>query len=177
MYLTAKKYFWTKNYKTGRQDKTAEAIIKLFPELKDNKLDYVIFQVGYWRKANQIHKWFVDNIQEGEDDCREYYVDRDKLKELLKICKKILDKCKLKDGVVTNGYSFKDGERVANKEKGKVMTNPKYAESLLPSEQGFFFGSYDYDQWYYQDIEDTVKIIEKVLKLPDGWDIKYSASW
>ena len=30
--------------------------------------------VGYWRKANHIHKWFVDNVQEGIDDYREYYV-------------------------------------------------------------------------------------------------------
>lgn len=21
-------------------------------------------EVGYWRKANHIHKWFVDNVQE-----------------------------------------------------------------------------------------------------------------
>ena len=29
----------------------------------------IIEQVGYWRKANQIHNWFVENVQDGEDDC------------------------------------------------------------------------------------------------------------
>lgn len=31
----------------------------------------VELRVGYWRKANAIHKWFVDNVQDGVDDCRE----------------------------------------------------------------------------------------------------------
>ena len=31
---------------------------------------------GYWRKANQIHKWFVDNVQGGIDDCRPYPVSQ-----------------------------------------------------------------------------------------------------
>ena len=29
-------------------------------------------EIGYWRKSNQIHKWFVDNIQEGVDNCATY---------------------------------------------------------------------------------------------------------
>ena len=28
-----------------------------------------VIEVGYWRKANQIHNWFVENIQNGIDDC------------------------------------------------------------------------------------------------------------
>lgn len=44
--------------------------------------------VAYWRKANQIHKWFVDNIQEGEDNCRSYYVSKEKLSELLALAKR-----------------------------------------------------------------------------------------
>jgi hypothetical protein len=46
----------------------------------------VMVNVGYWRKCNQIHKWFVDNVQKGEDDCGEYYVSHEKLKELLRTC-------------------------------------------------------------------------------------------
>lgn len=50
----------------------------------------VEIKVGYWRKSNQIHTFFVDNCQGGEDDCRESYVDRDKLVELLDLCKQVL---------------------------------------------------------------------------------------
>ena len=48
--------------------------------------------VGYWRKANHIHKWFVDNVQDGEDDCREYDVSIEQLHELRNICFDILSK-------------------------------------------------------------------------------------
>ena len=45
---------------------------------------------AYWRKANQIHKWFVDNVQGGNDNCGEYYVNQTKLVELLNLVNKAL---------------------------------------------------------------------------------------
>lgn len=33
-------------------------------------------QVAYWRKANQIHRWFVNIVQGGEDDCNPYEVTK-----------------------------------------------------------------------------------------------------
>lgn len=148
MYLVAKKFFWTKDYKTEEQDKEAEKIKKLFPEMKGNRLDYVIFQVGYWRKANHIHKWFVDNVQDVKDDCGNYYVDREKLQELKAICEKVLTK------------------RTKN-----------FAHSLLPTQEGFFFGGLEYDEYYFKEIEDTIKILDKCLKLSDDWEIEYHSSW
>ena len=53
------------------------------------RVTYVVEEVGYWRKANQIHQWFVENVQGGEDNCAEYYVGSDKLEELLDLCKKV----------------------------------------------------------------------------------------
>ena len=47
----------------------------------------VSVNVAYWRKDNQIHNWFVDNVQNGEDNCSEYYVSHDKLQELLATCR------------------------------------------------------------------------------------------
>lgn len=48
-------------------------------------------QVGYWRKANQIHRWFVENVQGGQDDCGEYPVSREKVHELLDLVEAVLD--------------------------------------------------------------------------------------
>ena len=48
-------------------------------------------EVGYWRKANHIHKWFVDNVQSGKDDCGSYYVPVEKLMELKELCEKVLE--------------------------------------------------------------------------------------
>ena len=49
-----------------------------------NHLTYV-FPIWTWRKANQIHKWFVDNCQEGDDNCQRHYVSRENLEELLEL--------------------------------------------------------------------------------------------
>lgn len=58
--------------------------------IKPERVAYVIEQVGYWRRANQIHKWFVENVQGGEDDCREYRVSRDQLRELLTLAQTVI---------------------------------------------------------------------------------------
>ena len=47
---------------------------------------------AYWRKCNQIHNWFVQNVQGGEDNCRSYYVRTEQIKELLSTCKEALKK-------------------------------------------------------------------------------------
>ena len=49
----------------------------------------VSVNVAYWRKVNSVHNWFVVNVQRGEDDCGEYYVSREKLKELLATAREV----------------------------------------------------------------------------------------
>ena len=61
-----------------------------------------------------------------------------------------------------------------------VIEQPAMAASVLPTQQGFFFGSYDYDEWYMEDMKNTVNQIEKILEATpeDGWiDFIYRASW
>lgn len=53
------------------------------------KVKYVIEEAGYWRKANAIHKWFVDNCQSGVDDCRDAYVSSEDLRKLLTLCRQV----------------------------------------------------------------------------------------
>ncbi len=109
------------------------------------KVKYIIEEVGYWRKANQIHRWFVENVQDGVDNCGDYYVERNQLQELLDLCK-------------------------------IVHMDHSKAEELLPSASGFFFGGTDYDEWYYNDIENTISILEEALADKHG-DFYYSSSW
>ncbi len=137
-------------------------------------------QVGYWRKANQIHAWFVENVQGGTDDCNSYEVTKEQLETLLGICKTIKKSCKLVKGTVNNGYTFDSTMKMVGiQEEGKVMTNSEVAHKLLPSRDGFFFGSTDYDQWYMQDIDSTIEILTKVLKETDfnTHTISYQSSW
>lgn len=60
-----------------------------------NKVTYIIQEIGYWRKANHIHNWFVKHCQNGIDECQETYIDIEKLKELLNTCKQVIDNNKL----------------------------------------------------------------------------------
>lgn len=71
---------------------------------------YVVEQVAYWRKANAIHKWFVDTVQQGEDDCGDYYVPREKLSELLDLVTAIIaGKAKGEDVLPTQAGFFFGG--------------------------------------------------------------------
>ena len=47
----------------------------------------------------------------------------------------------------------------------RVLNNHDLAHSLLPTQDGFFFGSTDYDNWYFSDVKDFLKQMKKYLKL------------
>lgn len=49
----------------------------------------------------------------------------------------------------------------------------------LPPQGGFFFGTTDVDEWYWEGLEETKKKLEGILSNPkfDGWDFEYQASW
>jgi hypothetical protein len=60
-----------------------------------------------WCKANAIHKWFVDNVQDGVDDCREYKVTKEHLIQLQNKCNEVLDNPNLaKELLPTQSGSF-----------------------------------------------------------------------
>jgi hypothetical protein len=106
---------------------------------------------AYWRKANAVHRWFVEHIQEGIDECQESPpVGRGQLGELRTLCINLLRR----------------------KDAGE-------AKSHLPPQSGFFFGSSEVDEWYWNDLQDTVDQISRVLAVPEdaGWTFTYRASW
>ena len=124
-----------------------------------NHFQYV-FPIITWRKANAIHKFFVDEVQDGNDNCERHYVSRETLQELLDRITMILDI------------------------KTPVAREMK-AEELLPTDiEGCFFGSKEYDDWYYKDLEDTKKTLEKVFEYEENAEsgkcfdsFYYQSSW
>jgi len=52
---------------------------------------YVTQLVMYWRKDNHIHNWFVENVQDDQDDCKDYYCSIDHLKHLLSLINTVLN--------------------------------------------------------------------------------------
>lgn len=138
----------------------------------------IVEEVGYWRKANQIHNWFVENVQNGNDDCRDYYVDPEDLQKLLDTVNEVLNSIELIDGEVINGYTIKDGKSIPIKEPGKIIKDPTIADKLLPTSEGFFFGSTEYNEYYYEDLVHTKNILEKALAQNDLFsDYYYHSSW
>jgi hypothetical protein len=148
-YLTAKRSFYDFRKEDSLKVQELADIVGYEEELEQAE---VSLRIGYWRKANHIHKWFVDNVQDGKDECQESYVSREQLETLLDTCKKVLD-------------------------------SPVLGNTILPTQSGFFFGGTEYDEWYLQDVNNTIDILEKVLNNPifkqKGiyWDFFYRASW
>lgn len=140
----------------------------------------IMEQVAYWRKANAIHRWFVDNVQDGEDDCNYHdEVIKENLEDLLYACNLVLNNSKLVKGKVVNGYTFQNGKETPMYEDGEYIEDPSVAMEILPTTRGFFFGSTDYNQWYYEDIRYTAEAIRKILDTTD-FDMEmiyYISSW
>jgi hypothetical protein len=58
----------------------------------------------------------------------------------------------------------------------KALDKPDH-EVLEPT-AGFFFGSYEKDEWYYQYLKETIDGITKALTLPEKeYEFYYQASW
>lgn len=158
-FATVKYYYWDTEHKYG--------------------YNQIYESVGYWRKANAIHQWFVDNVQNGVDDCDYYEVSQEQLDNLLHICSLIKEQCRMKKSKIANGEHFENGQWVTDYIDGEYIENPEIAEEYLPTTSGFFFGGTEYDQWYMNKIEDTVKILTKVLQETDFKTqmIVYHSSW
>ena len=137
--------------------------------------------VAYWRKANHIHQWFVENVQGGVDDCKEYYASRKQLKKLLDTVNAVLQASRLVPGKVTNGYRLtKIGTKLVETpivEDGRRIADPSVARALLPTQEGFFFGGRDYDEGYYTDLEHTRDVLTNALAQKDEVRFYYQSSW
>ena len=88
MYLYARRYI--SNW--GNEKELSEELNKVTESIrKGYNVQYITIEAMYWRKSNQIHAWFVKNVQNGIDDCGSYSVDDEKLRELLDTVNKVLE--------------------------------------------------------------------------------------
>jgi hypothetical protein len=93
-WLYAKKFIWRiydKDIAYG-DSKVLEAEINKLLGIKSSigEVKYIAYEVICWRKANAIHSWFVEHVQEGKDDCETYYVSMEQLEELYKTIGEVL---------------------------------------------------------------------------------------
>ena len=157
MYLYARKGIASIDWGTNMEDKKLNADYTILTSLMGatdwaydpNELAFaqVSIQVGYWRKVNAIHNWFIQELADGKDECQPIYVPRSSLVDLKNVCE-------------------------------IVLADHSQASRLLPPGGGFFFGSTEYDEWYFRGLEKTVRIVSKLIEdVPEGWAFEYQASW
>jgi len=79
------------------------------PYINPDKITNITEECIYWRKANAIHLWFIDNCAEGNND-NEMHVTPDKLEELLDIINKVLENTREASELLptTSGFFFGD---------------------------------------------------------------------
>jgi hypothetical protein len=155
MYLSRRSYVknWDFMEPKDRHKISVKKGGKIRGDIKPERISSIVEEVGYWRKFNALHVWFVNNVQSGNDDCRDYYVntsDFEKLKEVLTEVKS---------------------------NRGEIVHNEPVAHSLLPTTSGFFFGGTEYDDYYYEMIDKTLELVEEILADDSGASYFYSSSW
>ena len=156
MYLSKKTY--VKNWDHYSPEEVNEITVKKggqpHPDIKAERVSYIVEQVGYWRKFNALHQWFVENCQGGRDECQESYVDVSMLEHLLN------------EVLIPIHEVFKTGD----------MDNAnQIAQDLLPTTSGFFFGGTEYDEWYFENVEQTIELLKGLVE--EGGDFFYQSSW
>lgn len=169
MYLEAEKYIGHYDYmKTlspefAKEYKRAEDALDVggLGHLKEMARSVsVSASIGYWRKANAVHAWFVREVQEGKDECQRAYVEREQLEELRDVCAEIL-------ATVVWG----------EEEYTVESLDTDLASEKLPPQSGFFFGDTELDYWYAMNLKETVEQLEKALTLDNTFTFYYQSSW
>lgn len=102
----------------------------------------------YFRKFNALQVFLEDNLQ--IENCEPKEVPLEMVKKLEASCEKILE---IKD----------------------ANTRKETAEQLLPTGAGFFYGSLDYDEYYYENVQRLLDFInengtdDEVMYVYDCW--------
>ena len=106
-------------------------------------------EVMYWRKANQVTEWFVRNAG----------LEADSDCEVIEISEDQLQQL----------YDDCD----------KVVKNPKLADEVMPTSNGFFFGSTEYGERYFDQLKETMDGLQRIFDTTD-FDtevIEYTEWW
>jgi hypothetical protein len=162
MYLYKRTYINTHNYPGASPKVKSIEAVAIDPGGKESPLridprrvGFIYEEIGYWRKANAIHNWFISNCADGVDECQEVFVPIEKMEELLAIVNEVL----------------KDDEL-------EILVDTKRAAELLPTKDGPFFGDTEYNEWYIESLKETKQILVDALKEGGMYvDFFYRASW
>ena len=111
---------------------------------KEVKMAYEEYDI-YFRKVNFLFAYFENKGLMND----QYYafVTPEDVKDIINRCEQILE-------AKNEGDNLDEGE-----------TAEALAQELLPTQSGFFFGSTDYNEWYFHDVKDCLNQMRKWLPM------------
>jgi len=64
-------------------------------------------------------------------------------------------------------------------EKTLANLTKENAHKVLPAKSGYFFGNTDYDEWYWNDVEETKKLVKRLINEVNHKErtLIYQSSW
>ena len=149
---------------------------ELLDIIKKLKKQFYPHEDVYFRKANFVYRFFQPYLV--DEAC---IVTKDMVNDLLERCDEVIEAAK-EDGVIDengeidskyyysqNFMGLSEEERKAEELRVKLALEAmpsewtKTAESLLPTQSGFFFGSTEYTPYYLEDILSCKQQFEKLL--------------
>lgn len=107
-------------------------------------------EIHCWRMFHALHNWFVNNIQAGIDDCKHHLFTEEKLNSLISTLRVINDS-KLED----------------------------VAKANLPTVEGVYFGSEDYDENYFEEVKEALEVLTDIKNKVNlnECDLYYCSWW
>lgn len=125
----------------------------------DEELDV---EIGYWRKFNALHG-YIAAMADNYDSCSEIELSLADLIELRNTCLEIQEK-------------IEQAQTSSNIEEQNAIR--KEIAVIMPPVTGFFFGSTAIDDDYKLNIDKSILIFDKAIKLTkQGEQIYYYAWW
>ena len=150
--------------------------------------------VAYWRKANAVHGWIVRNCANGVDECQRIYMSREDLLKLREACHiglKTRDNAEpddpMNDTIMLSENDLTDTQAnvnniiniFANQMSKKGSTTTVTEDNPIPPTMGFFFGGSAKDEYYYQELAETIETINTIIASDPNeiYEYYYRASW
>lgn len=103
-------------------------------------------EIGYLRKANMIHYWLEKRIISSNPEIGE-------------IC-----------NLGYYGLSYKD-LKALYVDIDFVLKNPQMAKEILPTRPGFFFGNLQYNEIYFETLQEAKNQLKRILEENTNDDI------
>ena len=118
MYLRASEYVSRNDWSRDENGDILDTPNSLFNEIVERlELEDVIDKtgfaginidvpMGYWRKSNMIHHWFVNNLADGVDECQTIFVKREDLEALKELCIQVIANPTDAEALLPTGSGF-----------------------------------------------------------------------